>query len=1555
MKVFENNLPFFPEISAGVIFFLLGIFISGLFIGFLQLRYINVKRNKLTNIGGFIGFTGLFLTGIPCSCELVLEGFFSSPIFDILLISGLLLTILGFFAEATKLDETFLYIIRVNFESIIRYSVTFIGAFLFNLGILVVLATQNEWMITIWPQGIAGEWGILLGIVIVWGAWFNHINRLIWNNRVLIFRTIELSISQTLVLAVVAIPILNIMFEQNLTLGVFLIVIFLGFIGISILYADLYFFGVPERLREFGQKFMPVIRLIVLVSAAFLFGIGFLYPESFLLDLNNQIMILGFRVYYMGIGILLAYRMWFRTINNFFIQTVRFLRQYYREIITVGATIPLILGVVGFPITQGHSFEKYLIPTVALIASYLIGVGIWYFPKHQRSRGINTAWSGILIFWSLSLLLFTLGHQPALSNFPSNLGVLIPGIFLILYLGMNSYLWRKEILRIFQQIWNFVKTNYRELVTVVGIGFMAAGSVLFSFYGFLEVTSPFNPIAVISLLCGFVLIVSIWRFPTHPNFRGVTSTLNVFIFLWGGIIWNWRFDMWSSIISFFYMGIVGVFSAYLWQEEAFLLLRRIAGAVKQFVVTFYRQLVTMIGLSSMFVSYLLWNEFAVLIFYFSYLLTVIIWHIPTRHRNFRGIATTLSVIVFFTGLFKGNWILDFSRSEFVWSSIILIFYTGTASVLSAYLWRTEVFLLFRRTVDIIIQFLLTYHRQLVTVIGLGLMILGLANWSGITTGSPHLFFGGYLLAVGIWHVRTPHQYFRRIATILSVPVFFFGLFQGNWTIDFTRSELVWPSTILILYIGTSSLLSTYLWRVEVSLFIRRTTEAIKQYIERYYRELCTVIGLSLMVIGTLNWDGMLAAPLFSVGYLLTTGIWHFPTRHRYFRGIATTLSIFILFWGIIQFSLIVEPTSDFLEVPFLITYSFIGIGSAMPIFLWRVELWQLGKQIAKAIHQAFMRTMHIAFDLMKNVWNSIKQAFRAFLKFAYGVLLSMYYSMGKLIQYIKLNFWTVVRYFFSITGFLMIFVGVIFQTRYFANTELGIILIISGFLFICGAWWENSIQILRVIGNSLLNFIITIRDNVIQVGKYLWAKFLGLIEFGRIYIEPIIRISATLLGGFLVLLGILGGSFEFFTIDIPSELFIIVGFVILFLTWRTQIISSFKSMANTLWNLFIGGLRYLWEAAVGVKNAIINAGLAVKVFFQTYYPLLIRYCIFFLGLILMAVAFQPWVSETFDILPFILFMIGYFSSFFAWYLHAYFRGIGTVLSTYVSLIGLYQVRYSTDPISWIVVVIGIAANGILWRNELLSILRQSWNALIDYIVETARAIKKSISDFLDHLWSLRWNILGTTGIILDLYSIYLLISSSTRIFGFFLLLVGSVLIGVAWNKEILNFLQQCINLLSKAVAELLNFASRIWDQFKRFSRSIYDSTFILLFVTLGILACGYGLILVISGIFDPKGAWTTGIRNIPIVGDIIWLIASFAQGRPFDLDGVTNLLGAWDAFPEIVLILLGSAIIFFGVLITFVSYIKREDIKVNKVKRRFSSSTSTGRQIDYKNMEGKKQ
>jgi hypothetical protein len=743
--------------------------------------------------------------------------------------------------------------------------------------------------------------------------------------------------------------------------------------------------------------------------------------------------------------------------------------------------------------------------------------------------------------------------------------------------------------------------------------------------------------------------------------------------------------------------------------------------------------------------------------------------------------------------------------------------------------------------------------------------------------------------------------------------------------------------------------------LELSELLHKSAKRIKLFIETYYRESVTIVGLGLMILGLTTWTGITtgSSSLIFGGYFLTTIIWHVPTRHKHFRGITTTLSIFVLFWGIFQFSQIVEPTSNFFEIPFLITYSFIGIGSISPSFLWRMELWQLVKQIGLAIRQAVTRTLLLAFELMKTSWNAITRAFRASMNFMYGVLVSTYYSIGKLFQYVKLNFWILLRYFFTFTGFLMIFVGMIFQTRYFFNQELGILLIISGFLFICGAWWENSIQILRAIGNSIVNVLITTRNKIIQVGKFLWSKFLGLIDFVRVYFEAIIRASVTVLGGFLVFLGIMGLFFEF--LNLEWELFMVVGSSILYLTWRTQVNSYIRRTAHSLWDLLIAVRRFLWGVIVGVKNAIINAGLAVKAFFLSYYPLLIRYCFSLLGLLFIAMAFQPWASETLEIMPLILFLVGYFSSFFAWYHHKLFRGIGTVMSMFITLVGLFQVAGTSDVIYWVVVVIGLCVSIILWRNEVLSFVKQSWNAFIDYIVETARAIKKAISDFLDHLWSLRWNILGSVGIILDLYGGYLLISPLTRPLGIFLLLVGSVLILVAWNQVIMNFLQQCVKLLSKAVSELLNFASRIWEQFKHFIRSIYDSTFILLFVTFGVLAFGYGLILVLSGmVFNGSGDWTVGIRNFPIAGEIIWLIASFAQGRPFDLDGVPNLLGAWDVFPPIVLILLGGAIIFFGILITFVSYIKREDIKVNKVKRRFSSSTSTGQQIDYKDKEGKK-
>ncbi|MHA1444602.1 MAG: hypothetical protein ACTSR4_07635 [Candidatus Hodarchaeales archaeon] len=116
----------FDLISTLLFIGLVVLFLMGLGVSFFQIRYINDKKNKITNLGGIIGLSGLFLTGIPCACELGVDGLapelysLISWLLPYLLGFGLFLTAIGFFAEATQLDEMLIYIIRTNFYSIIR-------------------------------------------------------------------------------------------------------------------------------------------------------------------------------------------------------------------------------------------------------------------------------------------------------------------------------------------------------------------------------------------------------------------------------------------------------------------------------------------------------------------------------------------------------------------------------------------------------------------------------------------------------------------------------------------------------------------------------------------------------------------------------------------------------------------------------------------------------------------------------------------------------------------------------------------------------------------------------------------------------------------------------------------------------------------------------------------------------------------------------------------------------------------------------------------------------------------------------------------------------------------------------------------------------------------------------------------------------------------------------------------------------------------------------------------------------------------------------------------
>jgi len=202
VSVFPHYLPdlevYTNILSPMLIFTLMIVFLAGIFLAFFQLRWVNEKRNKSTNLGGTVGLFGLFLTLISSISSLI-----AIPLAVLILLIGLgiLLTLVGFFPEMTRIDEPLVFWFRVNLEDVIRYTITIAGAFLVNWSVIMIVSLLLvDWgvlTIFVWPGDLIG--GLVIGsvgMVLVWGSWFRQINQTIWRYRVEIVRTIELSLSQ---------------------------------------------------------------------------------------------------------------------------------------------------------------------------------------------------------------------------------------------------------------------------------------------------------------------------------------------------------------------------------------------------------------------------------------------------------------------------------------------------------------------------------------------------------------------------------------------------------------------------------------------------------------------------------------------------------------------------------------------------------------------------------------------------------------------------------------------------------------------------------------------------------------------------------------------------------------------------------------------------------------------------------------------------------------------------------------------------------------------------------------------------------------------------------------------------------------------------------------------------------------------------------------------------------------------------------------------------------------------------------------------------------------
>jgi len=126
IEIIRSNFPepldeILPLLS---VYTLMIIFLLGINTIIFHLRNINESRGRTISTGGYISYFGLFLTLILTFTSLnLIIGDFIFLIF----VFGIFLTIFGLFLEITRIDEPFVYWIKIHHKFILR-SIVFINA-----------------------------------------------------------------------------------------------------------------------------------------------------------------------------------------------------------------------------------------------------------------------------------------------------------------------------------------------------------------------------------------------------------------------------------------------------------------------------------------------------------------------------------------------------------------------------------------------------------------------------------------------------------------------------------------------------------------------------------------------------------------------------------------------------------------------------------------------------------------------------------------------------------------------------------------------------------------------------------------------------------------------------------------------------------------------------------------------------------------------------------------------------------------------------------------------------------------------------------------------------------------------------------------------------------------------------------------------------------------------------------------------------------------------------------------------------------------------------------
>jgi hypothetical protein len=1081
-SVLRNNLPDFEFYTTILIFALIPVFLVGILLAFFQLRWVNEKRNKSTNLGGTVGFFGLF-TIFLCSISSLMVIILPSAVLFPLLGFGLFLTIIGFFAETTRIDEPLVFWFRVNLEVIIRYTISGVGAFLINWSILstLVLFLVEGGLLTIYVfpgDYISGFIIEGIGLGIVWGVWFRQINQTIWRFRVEILRTLELSLGQVLVIIILA-PF----FDPNF----FLLGFISGVVGLTIVYLDLYIFKV-EVTSHFSKGFVTLGQVIASLIGVLLIIIGLI--QVLIQSISNWVFL---SIYFPMTGLLFLYRVWFDNINYIVKRTIQtiiwFSRTYYREIVTTFGVSFLLLGSFLFEFTKmlnpllmdvlviDSLFDP--LPLGFFLGGFVISIVIWHIPdRHVYFRDVATILSITAVLWGI-LLLGLLLTPPASSD---ELSYVISSLLIVMGISINGWIWRIETYQLFKSFLNalknaivytinmtaqFLTTYYRELITI--------GALSFTVYGLVVTWNnisifPYGPFFF--LLLGYIVSVAIWYIPeSHTNSRGVTTALSTVLILCGILLFLFQDLLLILWLSGGLVVIGSVVNGTVWRNELKLLTIKTALAIKNvFVLTGQAIKNFFIALKDAFIQtiHTIWYHrinitrailttagFIVTvtstISLFGFTITFVPWMSDTLELLFLLLGIVLLYIAWFNQV-----------NHFVKESAITIWNTFVKAGHALYKFLIEVKEAVIEALHTIWLYRIAILRVFATILGPLMILVSFVVVPFLEISPDQLEFGIQLLLliVGLsvlytaWFYQVNHFVKQSLLAIRNAIVntahAIKNFFVAAVNALIQASHSIWNHRVAIIraIITISGSIMTF---IGLLLFFYRMYDlslisglelflilagVVLLYVAWFHQVNLAVKQLSIAIRGALVRTTRAVHNFLVAVTNSIIAFFHYVWDHRIdiLRAFTTIIGSILVLAGLFP------PSMDLFDFRLVLILG----GILILYFAWFYQVNHFVIQSAIALRNAFQQLMH-----------AIGQALRAFFQF----LKDIYRAI---IQFFQTYYIEIIRYTNTCVGVLIIIVGL---TR--IQDSLGLLMVGGGLTVIYIAWFNQVNRLIKQIIRSI--------------------------------------------------------------------------------------------------------------------------------------------------------------------------------------------------------------------------------------------------------------------------------------------------------------------------------------------------------------------------------------------------------------------------------------------------------------------------------------------------------